>query len=150
MDNQQGKVRETDIAWLAGFIDGEGCFDFQTSYSKRLIHTRLVPRFRVSNTDVKTLGVVTCIMEAMPIGHHVVWRSPQNVKWRRSWSVEITGIKRMRNLLIMLTPYLNTKQEQAEAMLDFINSRLQGHPKDIYKESEITLINKIKRRKGLL
>jgi len=147
MDNQQGKVSEVDIAWLAGFIDGEGCIDFQKAYAHRLTNNRIRPRLRISNTHIDTLNTVTRIMDSMRAGQNVGWRTPQNAKWRKSWDVDISGFKRMHRFLIQITPYLHTKKVQAEAMLDFINSRMERSQKELYSENEITLINKVKMRK---
>lgn len=140
MDNQQAKISDTEIAWLAGFFDGEGCFDYQRGYTKGLTETRWRPRVRVSNTHAPTLSVVDSLIQKMGGGHHIMWRHPSNPKYHPSWSVEIAGYKRVKRFLVQLSPWLQTKRKDAEVLLDFINSREESHPKDPYTPHEVELI----------
>jgi len=62
MDNQQGKINDIKIGWIAGLIDGEGCIDFQQSkanYYKKKDRQGLdvyyYPRVRISMTHPQTL-----------------------------------------------------------------------------------------------
>ena len=52
MDNQQGKI---DLAWLAGFLDGEGSLHASRQYTKGLKQERYCPVLKVSNTDYNLL-----------------------------------------------------------------------------------------------
>lgn len=140
MDNQQAKVSETNMGWLAGFIDGEGCFDLQRSYVKNLKRESWRPRLRISNTDVPTLSVVDDIFTKLDAGHHIMWRYPTNRKWLPSWSAEIAGMMKMQRLLIKIIPYLYTKRRRAELMLDFVNSRFEGSSKNPFSDYELELL----------
>lgn len=150
MGNQQGKVSEIDIAWLAGFLDGEGCFDLQKAYAKGLKREgSWRPRIRVVNTDIPTLETVTRIMDGLQAGQHVGWRFPQNKRWATSWEVEVAGFQRGHRFLVQITPFLHTKKKQAEALLDFINLRADsgnGHRPYSAKELELLTLLRSNRR----
>jgi len=147
MDNQQGKTTELELAWLAGFIDGEGCLDFQKGYQKALKRDTYQPRVRINNTDIPTLNKVDDLLRRMMAGHYIYWRHPENKKWKSSWDVEIVGFKKVQRFLIQINPYLYTKKEKAEMLLDFTNSRLSnedGSGKAPYSEKEVKLLARLR------
>ena len=144
----QGKISDTELHWLAGFIDGEGCFDWQKQCAKGLKADRWRPRFRIANCDVPTLAVVEQIMVDMEAGHHVSWRYPSNPKWSPSWSVEITGMKRLHRWLPKIISALRTKRAQAQIQLDFLNLRAAVNPANPYTQKEMELIKALSGAKG--
>ena len=146
MGNPQGKIDENRISRLAGFLDGEGCFDLQHQYQKHLRRESWRPRIRVSSTDIPTLDRVTEILDRLSVAYHVSWRYPTKAKWSKSWAVETTGFKRAQEYLTRITPYLFTKRAQAERLIDFINSRMSGKANghDPYTDAEVSLIMAIR------
>lgn len=140
-DNQQAKilVQEKDISWLAGFIDGEGCISFIHRNEKNTNNWRT--HVQITNTHVPTLNTCTDILERMGVGHHVWWFENKNKRYSKRWDIRISGFKRVHKLLRIITPYLHTKQERAEIMLDFINLRLPKNPIDKYGDEEMRLIS---------
>lgn len=125
MDNQQGKT--LDLAWLAGFIDGEGSITFKVQRGKRLRGMSLVyyyPDIRICNTDQPTLKTVTDILDANHLPYHVSHRGAElKPGWHAAWDIEVKGLKRCEHWLEVITPYLRTKQHKAYLMLEYINSR---------------------------
>lgn len=129
MDNQQGK--NVELAWLAGFIDGEGSIMFRKLQGKRLRsfgQHYYNPSVRVCNTDEPTLKVVTDILDAQGLPYHISHRRAhlENPKWKQAWDLEVCGMKRCKRWLEVFAPYLRTKQWKAYLMLEWINSR-QSH-----------------------
>jgi len=125
MDNQQGN--DLDLAWLAGFIDGEGSITFKVQRGERLRGLNLVyyyPSVRICNTDYPTLKVVTDILDAHNLPYHVSHRKPEfRPGYHAAWDVEVKGLKRCERWLLTIAPYLRTKQGKAYLMLEYINSR---------------------------
>lgn len=144
MDNQQGNF----LQWYAGFIDGEGCFDFTKSNAKALKKARYYPRLRVTNTHEKTIKHICHNLTALELPYHVYDRTPFNPAWARSWSIEVVGMKRLPKYLSCLTPYLLTKKEQAEMMMEFITSRLSSDPQDDYTPLEDAIIKELMNHRG--
>ncbi|KKL84131.1 hypothetical protein LCGC14_1967810 [marine sediment metagenome] len=146
MGNQQGKATEVQLAWLAGFLDGEGCFDLQKGYAKQLKRESYRPRIRVVNTDEPTLAAVLKIMEAMGAGQHVSRRRAKQGHWSDSWEVTVAGFKKGLRFLLQIEPYLKTKSNRAKQLIEYAESRLTDSPKRPFSEREITLINQIRRK----
>lgn len=152
MDNQQGKINDIQIGWIAGIIDGEGCIDFQQSKSKYYTTDRqgldvyYYPRVRISMTHPQTLIHLQELLTKLNVGHHISWKNPTEKKWKKGWSISITGLKRVQRFLGYLTPYLVTKKSEAEQMIDFINLRLLHEQHDGYSKEETALIQKIRNR----
>jgi hypothetical protein len=125
MGNQQGN--ELDLAWLAGFIDGEGSIMFRVQRGARLKGMGLTyyyPAIRICNTGEPTLRVVTDILDANGLPYHVSHRNePVKENWHKAWDVEVKGLKRCAHWLSVIIPYLRTKQYKAILMLEFIRSR---------------------------
>lgn len=145
MDNQQRKT-EMDLAWLGGFLDGEGCFHMRKSVGARLRAMGLVyyrPTIRVCNTHQPTLGTVRQIFEANNWPFYVSHRNPANLnpKHNVAWDLEVSGIKRVAGILPALIPYLHTKRERAEDLLEFCESRLSKAPSASYTERETALLH---------
>jgi len=144
MDNQQRKT-EIDLAWLGGFLDGEGCLHLRKQVGARLRAMGKVyyrPTLRICNTHEPTLQVVRRIFEANGFPCHVSHRDYDNINpsYKRAWDVEVSGIKRMARILPVLIPYLHTKREQAETMLEFCESRLSKAPSAPLTEHETALL----------
>mgnify|MGYP001605611434 CR=1 FL=1 len=130
MDNQQAKPSDYEMGWLAGFIDGEGCFSF-SHWKKRKGGNEYAVRFMLGNTHVPSLDRTTNILDRLGLAYHVRWfdrKSPRvdGSPRKRLWYISIVGYKRMYRWLVIITPLLYTKRRQAEMLLDFVNLRLNN------------------------
>ena len=126
MGNQQGKTSEGDLHWLAGFIDGEGSIHFKRMGGTRLRKMNLDyygTNIRICNTHEETLETVIAILKANGLAFHVSHRHAYP-NCKPAWDITVSGLKRCKRWLEVLSPYLRTKKEQAEWMLEFIESRL--------------------------
>ena len=146
MDNQQGKI--ADLAWLAGFIDGEGHIGFRVMRGKRLramAVTYYNPNIRICNTDQPTLQTVTDILDANGLPYHISHRrSGINPKWLPAWDLEVDGLKRCKRWLEVITPYLRTKQHKAILMSEFIALREEHVYGADYTEQEKTILSQLR------
>ena len=145
MDNQQGKTE--DLAWLAGFLDGEGHIGFKALRGKRLRDKGYLyynPNIRIANTDQPTLKVVTDILDANELPYHVSHR-PAYGRNQASWDVAVLGMKRCKHWLEVLTPYLRTKQHKAHLMLEYIKLRECHAYGDDYSAQELAIISQLRK-----
>ena len=145
MDNQQGKT-ESQLMWLAGFIDGEGSFMWIRSKTKGLTNVRYQPYFKVAGTHYPTLDRVLEILDSQELSYHVEHRKPTNPKHKQSWMVVVSGYRRVLRLLSVLDGKLFTKQEDLQHMRTVIEERLQGNPKALYTPVQLELIHKLRRQ----
>lgn len=135
MGNQQGKTN-VELAWLAGFIDGEGSFMVCKLAGKRL--KRLAedkkavyfnPAFKIAGTCYETLPQIVEILERLELPFHISNRTAIKANHKDSWMIEVRGFKRCKLWCAILIPYLKTKKVEAEAMLKFCESRTKGYVK---------------------
>ncbi|GEM_PF-1875634 len=147
MDNQQGKVTVTDLAWLAGFVDGEGTI---TLSDRRYLNKRISPHFILTNTHFASLDHALDIIGRAGINAHVLQKAePKKAgNYRPAGTIELAGFERVRKLLVLLQPYLVTKERQTAIVLEFI-ARRQAQPRfepvtieDLEALREIRKLNK--------
>jgi hypothetical protein len=127
----------TEIAWLCGFLEGEGCF----CMAKRIRNGRnsIHCSFNVTNTDQiliqKARDIMTKIIgiEVSPI-RHTVLKGHYKPIWRL-WVEKATSLKKFIETLL---PFLvGEKKLQATIMLQFIERRIQLRG-DNYKAPKFT------------
>ena len=122
MDNPQERLR-----WLAGFIDGEGCFSLVEQQSGGKGSRHITPRVLVSNTNIDSLNYIIEILQHYEIAYYVGWRDPEKKtsgfarptgKWL--WTIQIAGAKRIARFLEVMLPYFITKKQQAFTMYNWV------------------------------
>ena len=129
MDNQQGKTTEVLLAWIAGFMDGEGTFVL-AHHSQRAYP---YPQVSVNNTHFPTLPWFTNALDRLGLPYYVVPLKPgylgkDGFRRKPQWAIQMFGYKRCERWCRALVPYLVTRREQAELMLEYINSRMSRNP----------------------
>jgi hypothetical protein len=132
LGNQQERL-EGDRHWLGGIVDGEGCVDLGLSPGHRG-RLYLHPEIHIANTDPGMVQEIVRIYQAHNIAHHVKWRSKPGQK--DFAQIRISGLKRVQRFLDAFQPYIRSKQNQAQAVRDFIESRLTKRPKQPYDQQE--------------
>ena len=116
-----GKRDDTDLAWLAGLFDGEGCFGLHHKHNNRR-KASIGPEITLCNTDGRLLQRSHFIMKQHGLGHYIHCYQGRNNQ-NPHWVIKIYGMKRCKVLLETLLPYLVGKADQALTMLEFINYR---------------------------
>ena len=161
MDNQQAKAIDIDLAWLAGFIDGEGSFmvvylggkRLRKEYRERGIFY-IAPRIVIANTDQPVLTVIQKILNDHGLPHHVSQNErgvQQDGSVRKDyWDIRVQGMKRCLKWCKIIIPHLRLKQDQAQAMLRLIELRLNAKNGDLmkngYSPEEKALIESLRGR----
>jgi hypothetical protein len=115
-------VIETERAWQAGIIDGEGCI----SISRQMRNGRPSPAFRVfitiSNTDLRILAPFQIAWRGKIRDVHERRGDKRGVKWADAFEWYCPE-SQQRPFLLAILPYLRSKQRQAILALDFIDHK---------------------------
>lgn len=140
-------MNETDFAWLAGAVDGEGHLDASfRNVGKGALRSPgalkcLQVRISITNTKPIFINKVIVIFKELtvPFNIHVDTRTRKNA----AFTVAATGRKNLRKLLPKIIPYLTCKKEEAEQLLlllDYLDSRptkKQGASEFIFEDPQI-------------
>ena len=100
-------MRQTDLAWAAGIVDGEGCILLYRA--KTRTGDAWVLRLTVINTSQPMLQR---LQEIFQLGS-VRQRRRTNPRHKVQWTWEIAA-RKAEAALILLLPYLVTKRREAE------------------------------------
>jgi len=111
-------MKRTDLAYIAGIIDGEGCIRAQIWESKNKL-ARYNTIVTVEMVDKTPLQFIQNLFGGR-INKHTSKISERKLRWR--W--QVTG-KEAEQLLVAVKPYLLTKKAQAEIGLRV----LRDHPR---------------------
>jgi len=110
-------LKETEWAWIAGFIDGEGCIMIQKGYAENKKKTHkwskegwfyYTPRFSLHNTDEDAISFVS-----KALGCKYYRRKKQESNLKPIYYIDITAIKVLRRVIPNILPYLRVKKVQA-------------------------------------
>lgn len=101
---------DTEIAWVAGLLEGEGSFLTKSGTSSPLIACQM--------TDLDVLEEVKRICGAGSI--YVV--AIRNEKWKQSWTFSVSG-KEAARIMNMVRPYMKSRRTSAidKALLTWNN-----------------------------
>jgi len=119
-----------DLDYIAGLIDGDGCVNMHYIASKRSKLGRYTPQVLFINTDKQIITSYCSVLKNNNIGYNVQFRTAGKATNRRRWDIVVSGVKRTKNILELITDKLKTKKEQANLLLQYCISRLQ-EPKTI-------------------
>lgn len=97
-------MSETEIAWLAGFFDGEGHISVRVKLSQRADGVKI----QVTNTNHALLERVA---EFTGVGY-ITTRPRQSEKWRTTYDWHTTG-GNAKTILSILLPWLIEKRDRA-------------------------------------
>lgn len=125
------KLSDTQAAYLAGLIDGEGCFSIRIS--KKLRTSRgfcYCPSLDIYNTH----GALLAIQDEARLGY-VFFRKQPVLGWKPGWAWRMTAMA-IRCILPQVQPYLRIKAEQAKVMDRFLRVTRNGLRFDISEEEQ--------------
>lgn len=117
-------MKQTELAWAAGFIDGEGHFRLhKTKGRKPTGRIYGQPVLTIAQVDRKVLDRVVSILGGTVYGPF----KTTNIKWRPSYRYVLWGTNNINRVVRLLTPWLGkiklTQAEQALADGQSIISR---------------------------
>jgi hypothetical protein len=106
-------MKKTDLAWIAGFIDGEGTITIHIKPNRNGHPPCYVPLLAVTNTNLATLKHIQNLLPAPMYDHR-----PAGKKHKRSWRIQYVG-RYARNAIRQILPYLVLKRAVANLVLNF-------------------------------
>ena len=140
-------LSEVEKAYLAGFIDGEGCITLKL-YSRKWKNERqyVTAKITVTNAHRDVIAFVGYVFNRKIT-------EEKRYNWKTAWRVQIDRLEDVREIIKYLLPYLKVKRKQAELLLEFCNYRLaklyQFH-KATFDDYEKTLIREVQRTSQML
>jgi hypothetical protein len=118
-------VTETDRAWLAGIIDGEGSLSLFTNQEKDG-STKIKPVLNFVNTDMAIVNKALSILEEAGCSPYIVKRVYKNPLHKDCVEVKATSQVQIEKWLVLILPYLfGIKKQKAEILLRFIRRRME-------------------------
>ncbi len=128
------KVAQIDIGYLAGIIDGEGCFSIRHFIcAKKHIHhncpERYACNFIISNTN---LNLIKTIKEKW--GGFIRKSSRVKTNWKNGYNLVFSD-KEVEKIIPLVRSYLVCKKNQADLILQFRKIALDKSHKDTLKRT---------------
>lgn len=139
MDNHAGKTER--VCWLAGLIDGDGSIGIHKQPHNGNGH--LVPAVSICTSCLRTYAHLNAVFDEIGIGRHWTQRNNKSGAWATVWVLQVRGMKRCKPLLEMLRPYLVTKQQEADLLLEFIRQRLDSPYRKGYTPEQIDIVKRL-------
>lgn len=136
-------VQDIDLAWLAGIIDGEGCFSIYSVTRKDANIPSPSAYLSITNSNCLVLERCREILEGLNIKY--LYNDPKNghQRGRRVMRIRIKNYSSLQKLIEMLLPFLVGKIDQAKLMREFVH--LAGQRGKLTFQSRVDLMNKIKK-----
>lgn len=119
-------VTETDLSWLASFIEAEGSISSQT-YIRKNGNLIITPFIRITNSSQSAIKEIKRICAELEIASKEYWRKPQYCVNLPVCNVRIEGSYAVGTLIDKILPYMKTEKiENARKIREFINIRKNG------------------------
>jgi hypothetical protein len=121
-----------ELAYIAGFFDGEGTVGiYKVNRSKSInswmVRLSICGAYRPSIVELKEVlkygSITTQKRQAL---HQTPSRTYEPGLCKQGWRWTITNKKDIKDFLEKLRPYLREKADQADIVLDFINGNISG------------------------
>lgn len=110
------QLTETEKAYIAGLIDGEGCFNVsKQSHPRARKGFKITCRLLVVNTDA---SMMLWLLKTIGAGSIYTNEKIFNPKWKPVHRYYINGQQAVE-LTRLIVPYLQIKKKQAELLLSF-------------------------------
>lgn len=118
----------TDYAWAAGFIDGEGSFSLRvyhrkftknkyTKKEKVYFRESIQPIVQISQMDKEPLKRIQWLANS-PRDPYAEYREDRSYPY---WHLYIIGKERLLKFLKKIQPYLLVKKEQCDLLIEALN-----------------------------
>ena len=127
-------MKKTDLYWLAGYLEGEGCFGFEGS-----------PRIQVLATDKDTIYRAADLMGAKSVGT----RPPTGIR-RQCYRCQVSGDPAIALMQDLLPLMYSRRRARIKEVLRLATAR-PGHPKGSchynakLTEADIPIIRKLRK-----
>lgn len=117
-------MKELDLAWLAGFWDGEGSISM-FSHKEKSGNWKIRPIVSVVNTDIGMINKVRKILENIGCSFHFIERKAKKRNHSTAYILQTSRMEYIIKFLNATLPYLSgEKKERAEITLSYCTKRL--------------------------
>jgi hypothetical protein len=106
---------DTECAWLAGFVDGEGTIGLGLGRNDRTIHVYLT----IPNTNLTNMARARVLLRSI-LGRDVRVAKPARKERRPIYVIAIQNQREVKVIVELIRPWLVGKRPQADLMLDYI------------------------------
>ena len=114
-------MQNVKLAWLAGILDGEGCFSiFHRTNRSKNGNLIITPSASITITNSNLAVIDECINLLNNLGIKFVLKNPRNSTTRVLERLDIRNYTSIMNLIDVLLPFLIGKNEQASLMREFV------------------------------
>lgn len=115
------KIKNIELAWLAGIIDGEGCIGL---YYNRKNNAAYRPIITIVNTNNKLIIRICSLLNKLNIKYYFGTRK-QNIQknWKKSYCITIQYKKGVNKLLESIIPYIHAKKKQIYIVNKFCKTK---------------------------
>jgi hypothetical protein len=133
------KLSNTDLAYIAGLLDGEGTVTYQ-GYNEKSNGRKTAggPIVQISNTHKPTINWLVSIF-----GYKMRFQCRNLEKHQQCYSARIFGWKNVLVFLRACYPYLRIKKKQAEVLMKLCQSRLKHLYQKYYTSDELKLVEQL-------
>lgn len=150
MDNQQVILPETELSYLCAFIDGEGCVGIyvrdRSKENRNNAAYSIKPVVTVTNTEKQLIDEIAKIYDALNIPYYVQHRASTG-RNGESWTLVISGLKRVQKILPVLIKYCRGKKKlNALDLKEYIESRLDDWASAPFTKRQLELVENIYQR----
>ena len=145
-------LTETQKAYLAGLIDGEGYISlllYLRPYGKGRVYQQFACKFSVSNTNLSLLQTIRSWVGegTIRLNKRPKLATEKEKGWKASY-LWVIYPSVMRYLLPLILPYLIIKKEQAELVLSYLaivrGKGYGSHSSQEEKERKMVIVNKLR------
>jgi hypothetical protein len=135
-------VKDVDLAWLAGIIDGEGCFSIYSVSRKDADDPSPAACLTITNSNHLLLQRCKEILGELQIKY--LYNDPKNghQQGRRVMRIRVKNYSSLQKLIEMILPFLVGKADQARVLLEFVS--LAGQRGKLNLQDRTILMNRIK------
>lgn len=111
------KITKTDYCYIAGYLDGDGCFYIGKKNSNKRLSQKYIISIAITSVNSKVLYFFKSLFGG---GVGLISKEFQNQKPLYQWSIQK---KDTINLCEKILPYLVEKKEECITAIDFIRSK---------------------------
>lgn len=114
------QVTDTELAWLAGFMDGEGYLGMTRSDNAG--YPKLTPTISIANTNLRAIERILDITDRLGT-HMTVNVTEGNDKHKSRSYARTSKLSYIKIILEATLPFLVIKDSQARLLIRFLNRR---------------------------
>lgn len=115
-------VKDTELAWLAGFWDGEGSITV-FKHKEKNGAIKLCPTLSIVNCNEQLIAETKRILDELETSFHIQKTATPNPRHKDSYMLITRNCKYIKTVLDAIIPHLVGKKAQAFLTLQFVEKR---------------------------